>query len=105
VEREFPLAEGVVDLQITLPTPPPPEPDGPVLEQNIARRVLASYDRIGDLAEAVEALMQSQPMMPGILVRLIIAAGNLREKQIYAGAELLGDVKTAMKSKKAVKEA
>jgi hypothetical protein len=90
----------------SLPDAPTPAPDNPDdLAGNIARRVLASLDRLAQIAEASERYMTGNELKPKDLADMIVAAGNLREKHVLASSKVLGDVMSALKKKKAVVEA
>lgn len=90
----------------SLPDAPALAPDNPDdLAGNIARRVLASLDRLAQIAEASERYMTRNDLRPKDLADMIVASGNLREKHVLASSKVLGDVMSALKKKKAVVEA
>ena len=93
-------------LAFSLPDAPVPAPDNPDdLAGNIARRVLASLDRLAQIAEASERYMTRNELKPKDLADMIVASGNLREKHVLASSKVLGEVMSALKKKKAVVEA
>lgn len=75
------------------------------LAGNIARRVLASLDRLAQIAEASERYMTRNDLKPKDLADMIVAAGNLREKHVLASSKVLGDVMASLKQKRKVVEA
>lgn len=94
-------------LVFSLPKAPPPEPDDPDdFAKNVARRALASLDRMTALADSTEQFIHENPnLKPKELSDLIVAAGNLRERHVLAAAKILGDFRDSLRKKKVTMDA
>jgi len=72
----------------------------------MAIRVFAAFDRLDALASSLEKFLNKNPnLRPKDVADLFKVVGDLREKQISAGAKILGDVAAATKPRRPVREA